>query len=408
MENITLRQHMDYLIQCTLELQLHTPLFRRYQRYYERIFSYCTENGIETFSYADANTYCESVFPLLKEYAVMETRHTAYTVARYFSTGKFIWKPVTVTRYPISTSYEELMDKFKKELSKTLSSGTVRGSIVITRQYLYYSEQIGVMDASAMTTDNVLTFIRQEAPNHKGSMTKLLRTMRKFVCFLREKGIVSLDADRYLTTAGISRRKALPCFTEDELKLIFSQIDRTTSGGLRDYAIFLLALRLGLRGSDISELRLSDINWAEHTLRITQKKTKTAIILPLPVDVGNAIADYILHGRYKTDNPFVFLRIAKYVNHDPINPTSFNFSLRKYMGAAGIPRTGCDGKTFHALRRTAGTSMVESGTPVSTVAQILGHKNIESSKCYIALDTSGLSECCLDLDEMYTQKEGLA
>lgn len=87
---------------------------------------------------------------------------------------------------------------------------------------------------------------------------------------------------------------------------------------------------------------------------------------------------------------------------------SFNFSLRKYMEATGIQRTGYDGKTFHALKRTAGTSMVESRTLVSTAAQILGHKNIKSFKCYIALDTSGLSECCLDLGEMYTQKEGLA
>ena len=91
----------------------------------------------------------------------------------------------------------------------------------------------------------------------------------------------------------------------------------------------------------------------------------------------------------------------------PLEPTAFNGYLRKYMEAAGITRIGWDGKTFHALRRTAGTKMITSGVPVSTVSQILGHTNIESSKHYISLDTEKMRECCLDLGSMYTKKEGL-
>jgi len=77
------------------------------------------------------------------------------------------------------------------------------------------------------------------------------------------------------------------------------------------------------------------------------------------------------------------------------------------MQAAGMKKSGWDGKTFHALRRTAGTNMVTTGTPVTTVAQVLGHSNIDSTKRYIALDTEGMRVCCLSLKDMASRKEGL-
>ena len=91
----------------------------------------------------------------------------------------------------------------------------------------------------------------------------------------------------------------------------------------------------------------------------------------------------------------------------PITPSSFTGYLREYMEKAGIERTGWDGKSFHALRRTAGTNMVASGVPVSAVSQILGHGSMESSRRYISLDTERLRECALELGELYTGKEGL-
>lgn len=407
METNALRKHFDYLIQCTEKQQLSKRVFDRYKNHYEEIFLYCSENHLDIFTYQEAAGYCRIKCPSRKKFAVKETTKIAYTVAGYFEDGCFIWKAVTFPQYPVCRVYETLMDEFRREMLKKLSSGTVRVGMVIVRQFLYFLEQSGTTDASCITTENILDFVRQEVPNHKSSMAKLLRTMKKFICFLRSKRIVDLDVDRFLENAGRCRQKALPCFTDDELRLIFKQIDRSTDKGRRDYAIFLISLRIGLRASDISKLKLADIDWAEKTIKVVQKKTKTAVELPLPVDAGNAVADYILHSRYKTDSPYVFLRIRRTPSDTPIDPTAFNGYLREYMEAAGMERTGWDGKSFHALRRTAGTKMVTSGVPVSTVAQILGHGSIESSKRYISLDTERLKECCLDLGDMHTRKEGL-
>lgn len=407
METNILREHIDYLIQCTSELQLSNHQFNRYIARYEDIFQYCTARELTIFEPQHAEDFCKLKCPASKKYKAKEIRKIAYTVAEYFKTGVFRWKTVTVPRFPVSEKYEELMLQFQSELLKTLGTGTVRVSMGIIRQFLYFLEKEGVTDASFMEEKHILTFIRNEAPNHKASMGKLLRTIRKFIKFLRTEKIVHLDTDKFLTTAGRCRQKALPCFTDEELKRIFAQIDRSCDKGKRDYAIFLTALRTGLRASDISELKLTDINWIERTISVTQKKTKTALHLPLPVDVGNAIAEYILNSRYKTENPYIFLRLENTAAMTPLEPTSFNGYLRKYMESAGITRTGWDGKSFHALRRTTGTRMITSGVPISTVSQILGHTNIESSKHYIFLDTEKMRECCLDLGSMYPRKEGL-
>lgn len=406
-----LRAHIDYVIQCMKGLGLSQSTVDHYLRHYEAVFLYCTENGIDAFTYQQAADFIKTKYGTDSQSwtsSAKDARKVAYTVARYFEDGKFSWKTTTFpTHDPVSEEYKELMADFQQELSKRLSPGTVRPEMIIVRQFLYFLEQAGVSNALFITSGNVLDFVRQEAPNHRGSMPRLLRTLRNFVCFLREKGIVDLDADRFLGTAGRCRKKVLPCFTDDELRSVFSQIDRTTDKGRRDYAIVLLAVRTGMRASDISKLKLADISWTERTIRVVQKKTKTALLLPLPVDAGNAIADYILHSRPRVDSPYVFLRLLYPVSGMPLNPTLFNVILRGYVEAAGIDRTGWDGKSFHALRRTAGTKMVVSGVPISTVAQVLGHRNMESSKQYIALDTEKLRECCLDLSSMHTRKEGL-
>lgn len=406
-----LREHIDYVIQCMKGLGLSQRTVAHYLPHYKAVFLYCTENRIDAFKYQQAADFIKTKYGTnshSRTSSVKEARKVAYTVARYFEDGKFSWKTTTVTTHnPASEEYRALMFDFKQELSKRLSPSTIRPEMIIVRQFLYFLEQAGIANALSITSENVLDFVCQEAPNHRGSMPRLLRVLRNFVRFLRAKGIVDLDADRFLGTAGRCRQKVLPCFTDDELQSIFSQIDRTTDKGRRDYAIFLLAVRTGMRASDISELKLTDISWAEKTIQVVQKKTKSALSLPLPIDAGNAIADYILHSRPRVDSPYVFLRLLHPFSDIPLNPTLFNVALRGYVEAAGIDRTGWDGKSFHALRRTAGTKMVVSGVPISTVSQVLGHGNLESSKRYIALDTEKLRECCLDLGLMHTRKEGL-
>lgn len=170
-----------------------------------------------------------------------------------------------------------------------------------------------------------------------------------------------------------------------ELIALINQIDRTKSPGKRDFAIFTLAVTTGLRAGDLASLQFSDIFWWENELRITQSKTGHQLMLPLQSSAKDALADYILNERPHSNLKYIFLRTCA-----PFAPFRDGVSIacifRRYLEKAGIQHQFNDGKTFHGIRRSLGTSMVSEGIPVTTVSQVLGHQSIRSTCQYIAMD----------------------
>jgi integrase len=158
---------------------------------------------------------------------------------------------------------------------------------------------------------------------------------------------------------------------------------------------------------DIFGLELTDIDWRKNEIALAQSKTGEAIHLPLMADVGNAIADYILHGRPKSDSPHIFLRVVKpHVRLGSIG--NGKNIISRYLSKAGVMHEAWDGKTFHAFRRTQGTRLLEAGVPLPDVAAMLGQLDIDSPKRYISNNEVKMRECCLDISEFATQKEGLS
>ncbi|MFD9668367.1 tyrosine-type recombinase/integrase [Rhodococcus sp. NPDC059968] len=197
----------------------------------------------------------------------------------------------------------------------------------------------------------------------------------------------------------------MPRFTQDEVARLLAVIDTATAVGNRDYAMVRLAVSTGLRCGDITDLRLESIDWRRDEIRIVQRKTSATLALPLTAEAGNAVADYVLNARPASDAPEVFLRA--YAPHVKLTGPTGALIMRRYLAAAGIHHKAGDGKTFHALRRTLGTRLIETGTELPMTAQILGHSRIDSSKRYIALDTDSLRECYLPLTGFGCRAEAL-
>lgn len=400
-------QVIDAVQKSTSQLSIRKSQQEVYFRNYDAIRCYCRDNKLDEFDYETAIVFYHANHEGLKLLADRALKKAAITVARYWETGEFNWSYVTLSTYRLSKEHQDILNNYKTYLSGKLGEGTIRTELVISRQFLIYVEKHDEVEASNISVDTALNFIRQEAPNHPNSRAKLIRSVRKFTSFLCERNLACIDIQRLPIKAGKSRQKALPCFTNEEIDLIFAQIDRSTIYGKRNFAIFLIAVRLGARASDIAKLKLEEIDWHNNRIQIIQKKTGAALHMPIPIDVGNAIADYILHGRVKCDNPYVFQRINMPEIAEPLDSSDFNSILQRYMQSAGMPKSGWDGKTFHAFRRTAGTKMVVAGAPVTTVAQVLGHANMESTKRYISLDVDRIRSCCLSLGDMLTYREGL-
>jgi integrase len=166
-----------------------------------------------------------------------------------------------------------------------------------------------------------------------------------------------------------------------------------------------LAVSTGLRCCDIVALRLEEIDWRRDEIRLVQAKTSKPLVLPLPALAGNAVAEWILHGRPECDAPEVFTRIqAPFVK---LGNSAGSTLMRRRLARAGIDHAAWDGKSFHAMRRTAGTRLIESGAGQPLTAQILGQARINSSSRYFALADEQVRQCCLPLDGFACTREGL-
>src|SRR6516225_6536373 len=169
--------------------------------------------------------------------------------------------------------------------------------------------------------------------------------------------------------------------------------------GKRDYAILLLANRLGFRAGDIRTLKLENLRWAESTIEITQAKTGTPLTLPLTNEVGEALIDYLKSGRPQTKHREVFLKMKP--PFDPFRENDRLYYIVKYWRqAAGITFRSPQKRGLHSLRHTLATRLLEKGTPLPTIAEILGHTSLESTRIYAKADVEALRGVALDPEEV--------
>jgi len=179
---------------------------------------------------------------------------------------------------------------------------------------------------------------------------------------------------------------------------MLSAIDRNCARGKRDYAILLLACRLGLRSKDIRLLVLENLRWEDARIELTQAKTGRALALPLLDDVAEALIDYLRNGRPSSPAREVFL--STYVPHEPISSASAPTSIMKhYLRSAGIP---VPKRPFglHSLRHTLATQLLENNVPLPTISEVLGHRSTESTRIYTKVDIAALRATSLDPDAM--------
>lgn len=212
--------------------------------------------------------------------------------------------------------------------------------------------------------------------------------------------IVKTDLAASLPHVRTLRNSFIPhAWKTNDVKKLLASIDRDSAKGKRDYAILLMVTRLGLRASDIRNMRLSNLNWNRKTISLSIQKTGRAQELPLLEDIGWAIIDYLKNGRPQTVCDRLFVRHRAPFDSFGENE-SFYRELHRYMQVADInPPTGvrCG---LHSLRSTLAKNMLEAKNPLPVISEVLGHTNINTTSIYLKIDLEGLRKCALDPEEV--------
>ncbi|MBC8554248.1 MAG: tyrosine-type recombinase/integrase, partial [Candidatus Brocadiales bacterium] len=194
-------------------------------------------------------------------------------------------------------------------------------------------------------------------------------------------------------------------YNKEEVQKLLNTVDRGNPKGKRDYAILLLASRLGIRAGDICSLSFDNIKWASNEIALVQGKTHDKILLPLLPEVGSAIIDYLKYGRPVTDSSTIFVRHICPITQ--LSAPTLHSIVHHYLRLAGINIPAGKKHGPHALRHSLASALLEKNIPLPIISEALGHKNTDTTSIYLKIDINYLRRCALDISEFaWNQQEG--
>lgn len=258
----------------------------------------------------------------------------------------------------------------------------------------WFQNRYGERPLTELTGVDILEFITELAGLHpSGSWNNNLCSLtRVFLRYMRWEGIIESDLARMVPKVACWRLRSIPRHLPWELvRRMIDSIDTSNPLGLRDKAVLLIISMLGLRNQEVRNLQLDHIWWRKAEIRIARTKTRRERALPLPKEVGEAIAEYVLRGRPPLGVPQVFLR-----HRAPLGPITSTDGIggivRKHLLRAGIraPSYGA-----HLLRHSLATRMVNQSVPIKQIADVLGHQSIDTTAIYTKVDMRNLSAVAL-------------
>ena len=212
--------------------------------------------------------------------------------------------------------------------------------------------------------------------------------IRKFLLYLAEQGIISnWFLGEALPCAAAPKVRVVRILSEEEVAVLEQYgCERDHSLFLRDRAIILLGLKMGLRSSDIMALELSQVDWESGSIRFCQEKTLVEKVLPMPVEVGNALFLYLTEGRPQAADRHVFI-----THKAPYRRITRGVSSRIMKKA--FPDGGADRPGFHCTRKTYATGRFRGNCSFSEVADLLGQTSTDTVHKYISLDEERMRLC---------------
>jgi integrase/recombinase XerD len=283
-----------------------------------------------------------------------------------------------------SSDTEVLLGSFERYLldERGLAIGTVGGYVAHARRFLAGLSGLGLheLEAGEVTAAVLREVDRGVSVSAAQNFVAGLRAFLRY-CFV--EGLLGTDlAGAALAVTG-RRRSPLPQgIGPAQARALLDSCDRRTALGRRDYAIILSLLRLGLRRGELAAVRLDDLDWRAAEVVIHGKGGRVDR-LPVPADVGAAIAGYLRRGRRPSSHRELFLQArAPFI---PIDAGTVSSTVRRACRRAGIASIGA-----HRLRHTMACQMVDAGVPLTQIGQVLRHQSLQSTAIYARVDVEQL------------------
>lgn len=323
----------------------------------------------------------------------------------YLSTGGIRKRIVHLVDHPLPGEIGEVAQSYLGQLrEKRRAEATILNHRRMLSYFIAGLSAKGKAHISDIDEQDIIDFVdhTQVAKDHH------FYTIRQFCRYLYENGHITRNLGYVVERANFPRKEKLPSvYSAEEVRQIESSVEQSSKVGKRDYAILLLASRLGLRVSDIAGLTFDNIDWDSNRIVLRQHKTGNPIELPLLPEVGEAIVNYLRYGRPASKLPNVFLSAC--APYRPMNRLGLNGVVLRIMRSSGVSLE-CRKFGPHSMRHSLASNMLKSGASISIISEALGHESSETTREYLRIDVTSLAKCALEVapvpESFYNQKGG--
>jgi len=380
---------------------------KRYHRSFLYLRDYMRLNSLYLYNESIGEMYLHAILSKgnAADYRLKVAGHSISVLNDFLNDVPVRKKRIHLKAFPLPGEFGKHIELFLEKL-KIESRPTEHTK----RMYMTSLSHFAVrMHQDSISPDNLNNAaISRFVSSLQNTQLHICRPIRRFLGYLYENNLTTIDLSIPLLCIKDRRREKIPSvYSTEEIRQMDASIEKSSSGGKRNYAIFLLASLLGLRSSDIRLLEFHNLDWDQNIISLIQHKTNKKIELPLLDVIGEAIIDYICNGRPKSDSKIIFLTA-----NAPCTPISVSGISSIVSGI--ISKAGIDTKDrhhgSHCLRHSLATRLLNQGTTFPVISEVLGHNNSQTTMIYLDVDVNGLLRCSLNVptvpDSFYMQKGG--
>lgn len=306
--------------------------------------------------------------------------------------------PLPVLPKFLTAEMESFFSYWKRD--RQTSSQTLKYGRWTLSQFILFADGKGLRSWSDIKPGLCTEFFSTKTQYSPRSLRLMATVLRVFFRYHFAHGTFAKDWSYYVPQfRGFSNQRIPAIWSETAVDSLLAAVDRSYPKGKRDYAILLLACRLGMRAGDIRDLRFDNLNWDDAYIDFRQGKTNRKAIVPLTNEIGEALIDYMRYGRPTSDCREIFLRSTV-----PYTALSKNNKLYgiidKYRRLAGVelPEQACG---MHSLRHTFANRLLNAGNTLETISDLMGHASLDTTCVYTRVDVEQLRYAALDEEILF-------
>lgn len=364
---------------------------------------YLSEKGILHFSLATGRAFLQDQYDIRSDCTycklskVDKQRKRAILILNNCLEHETLIAPKSYSLCKFAPRFEIEFQRFiDVRIGAGLSLSTINRDISCLNKLSNYLDGLNIQLLEELESAHVIGFMKNLSVASKlPTLDGTASSLRLVLNFFFYEHYISKNLSPFVPQVKCKPDGIPSVYTKDEIQQLLNGVDRTGPKGKRNYAIILIAARLGMRASDICGLTFDNLKWQTNTIEFIVKKTGMPAILPLLNEIGEAIIECIKYGRPESEDKHVFLRMQ--IPFVEMKPSALHGIVSAGLRNANIPLLPGKRHGPHALRASLASAMLDNNTPLPIISEALTHANSDTTRIYLKIDLQHLRKYTLEV-----------